>query len=120
MILIIGGAYQGKLTYAVKEYGLSEDECFDLAGGCPDKEYRCFYHLEAFLRTLPDAEEALKKLMPYIKNSIVISREVGCGIVPTDASERQYREAHGALLRALCEKAEAVTRIFCGLKEELK
>lgn len=124
MDLIIGGAYQGKLTYAVEKYGFKPDALFDLSSGFPEKAYGCFYHLEALTRRAAEewlsSDELVKKLMPYIKNSIVISREVGCGIVPTDASERQYREAHGALLRALCEKAEAVTRIFCGLKEELK
>ena len=33
MVLIFGGAYQGKLTWAVQQYGLRADELCDLAHG---------------------------------------------------------------------------------------
>ncbi len=117
MELIIGGAYQGKLTYAVKKYGLSEEELFDLAEGLPEREYRCYYHLEALsLRGL--APEEILALIP--ENAVVISREIGAGLVPMDPFLRLRREAHGAVLRALAERACSVTRIFCGLAEKLK
>lgn len=29
MVLITGGAYQGKLDYARKEYGITEEDVFD-------------------------------------------------------------------------------------------
>ena len=49
MKLIIGGAYQGKLTWAVEQFGLAPDTLCDLAQGFqPGK--RCYYHLEAFTR----------------------------------------------------------------------
>ena len=49
MKLIIGGAYQGKLTWAVEQFGLTPDMLCDLAQGFqPGK--RCYYHLEAFTR----------------------------------------------------------------------
>ena len=124
MELIIGGAYQGKLTYAVNKYGFPKEELFDLSSGFPEGEYACFYHLEALTRLasgegLP-GEEIAKRLLPHIKNSVVISREIGCGIVPMDPGERLYREAHGTVLRLLAENAGAVTRIFCGIEEKLK
>ena len=76
MDLIIGGAYQGKCTFAAEKYGLAAE--------------------------------------------VVISREIGSGVVPIDAGERAWRERHGRLLRQLAEQAGHVYRIFCGLTEELK
>ena len=124
MDLIIGGAYQGKLTYAVEKYGFKPDELFDLSSGFPEKAYGCFYHLEALTRRAAEewlsSDELVKKLMPYIKNSVIISREIGCGIVPMEKNERLYRELHGSVLRRIAEEADSVTRIFCGLPEVLK
>lgn len=124
MDLIIGGAYQGKLTYAVEKYGFKPDELFDLSSGFPEKACGCFYHLEAITRRAAEeglpSDELVKKLMPHIKNSVIISREIGCGIVPMEPIERLYRELHGSVLRALASEADSVTRIFCGLPEVLK
>ena len=117
MELIIGGAYQGKLTYAVKKYGFSKEDLFDLAEGLPGREYRCYYHLEALSRRGLSSAEILA-LIP--ENAVVISREIGAGIVPMDPAERLWREAHGAVLRALAERADSVTRIFCGFAEVIK
>ena len=42
MKLILGGAYQGKLTWAVEQFGLAPDTLCDLAQGFqPGK--RCYY-----------------------------------------------------------------------------
>lgn len=124
MELIIGGAYQGKLTWAVKEWGFSEDELFDLCEGFPSRAFACLYHLEALSKKACmeglDAEAMLERLLPFIEDSTVISREIGCGIVPMDGFNRLWREQHGRLLSLLSSRAVRVTRIFCGLSEVLK
>ena len=124
MELIIGGAYQGKLTWAVKEKGFDASGLFDLSEGFPTCAFSCFYHLEALSRRAVEeglsADEMLDRLAPFIENSIVISREIGSGIVPMDAFERLWREQHGRLLAMLASRADRVTRIFCGLAEVLK
>lgn len=124
MELIIGGAYQGKLTYAKNKYGFTDGELFDLSSGFPEGGYACFYHLEALTKSAAaeglSPEGTVKALMPHIKNAVVISREIGCGIVPMEPEERLYRETHGAVLRMLASEAASVTRIFCGLEERLK
>ena len=51
---------------------------------------------------------------------VVVSREVGSGVVPMDAGERDWRERHGVLLQELARRAVHVRRVFCGLTEELK
>lgn len=124
MELIIGGAYQGKLSFAVKEKGFSEAELCDLSKGFAVRAFSCFYHLEALSRRAVEegmsADEMLEKLAPFIENSVVISREIGSGIVPMDAFERLWREEHGRLLSMLASRAERVTRVFCGIAEVLK
>ena len=124
MILIIGGAYQGKLTWAVNEYGLCESSLYDLSGGMPESAHSCFYHLEALTKAAYKsgigANELYSELSPFIGGSVVISREIGSGIVPMDADDRAWREMHGVLLKMLAHDADSVIRIFCGLPEVLK
>ena len=133
MDLIIGGAYQGKLTYAAEHYALSPDEIFDLAEiqTLPvlkedfPKNCRCFFHLEALTKKAAaqknfSPEEFLKSLPETFFDAIIVSREIGSGIVPTDAFERAYREFHGSVLSLLTKRSESVIRIFCGLPEVLK
>ena len=111
MVLIIGGAWQGKLTWAKKEYHLTASDICDLAEGfVPGK--RCYTHWEALTARGERAE------LPA--DAIVIAREIGSGVVPADAAERAWRERHGQSLQALAQQAERVVRIFCGLPEELK
>ena len=121
MILIVGGAWQGKLTWAVKEFGFTPEELCDLASGAPTPDApmpgrRCYYHLEELTRR----EEHPERYLPLWQDAVVISREIGCGIVPMKPEERAWRERHGTLLRCLAQRSEKVYRVFCGLTEEWK
>lgn len=115
MDLILGGAYQGKLTWVAAQYGLREGDVCDLARE-PVRPARCYTHLEA-LTAQGDGQDALPLLLAA---EAVISREIGCGVVPVERQQRQWRERHGKLLRRLAQESGHVYRIFCGLKEELK
>lgn len=115
MDLIIGGAYQGKCTFAAEKYRLTAADICDLATDAPAPA-RCYVHLEALTRR-GEAAEALPLLLAA---EVVVAREIGSGVVPIDAGERAWRERHGRLLRQLAEQAGHVYRIFCGLTEELK
>ena len=111
MVLIVGGAYQGKLSWAVKEYHLTDDDICDLATGfVPGK--RCYFHLEELTRRNEPAD--------FPPDAIVVAQEIGGGIVPLSGAERAWRERHGACLQELASQAERVVRIFCGLPEVLK
>lgn len=116
MQLVLGGAYQGKLTWAVKEYHIAQDEVLDLALHDPAPGYRCYTHLEVLTRRDLNPRQCAE----LFASAVVISREIGGGIVPLDAAERAWRERHGAMLQTLAARAQRVTRVFCGLTEELK
>lgn len=111
MILVIGGAYQGKLTWAKAQFDLRDGDCCDLAKGFEGGK-RCYYHLEAATRR--------GEMPPFPEDAVVIAREVGCGVVPMDGGERAWRERHGAALQALAKRADRVYRVFCGLGERLQ
>lgn len=111
MVLIIGGACQGKLTWAIREYGLRENDLCDLAlEYVPGK--RLYYHLEAATQR--------GSVPVFPADAILIAREVGSGVVPVDPEQRAFRERHGVVLRQLAERSERVVRVFCGIGEDLK
>ena len=113
MILIIGGAFQGKLAYALKAYNLTENDVCDLAISDPVPGCKCYRHLEALSRRNND----ITRFLLLFEDAVVIARQVNGGIVPM---ERTWRERYGIILQQLAKKAEHVTRVFCGIAEELK
>ena len=119
MILILGGAWQGKLTWAAS-HGMV-GPVFDLKDGWPEAPVRCCRQLDKFhVEGSETAQQVLDRLLPLTRDAFVISREIGSGVVPLDAAERRWREVHGAVLQGLAARAEHVSRIFCGLEERLK
>ena len=46
---------------------------------------------------------------------ILISDEIGYGIVPFDKEERFYRELTGRIMCEVAKKANSVERIICGI-----
>ena len=119
MDLVIGGAYQGKRDYAVKEYALSEDEIYSCReDGAPDWNRRCLEHLERYVwycvsRGIPVEEQPRE-------DAVILCDDIFCGVVPIDPTERAWREETGRLLGRLSKRAEHVTRLFCALPLQLK
>lgn len=111
MIFIIGGAYQGKTAYAKDRFG---------------EEYRILnqYHLkvkEQLKQGLNPMEEASRLLEAgETETLIIISDEIGYGLVPVDAFERAYREQTGRVHCFLAAKAEQVIRVVCGVGNRIK
>ncbi|MGD9157866.1 MAG: bifunctional adenosylcobinamide kinase/adenosylcobinamide-phosphate guanylyltransferase [Desulfobacteraceae bacterium] len=59
--------------------------------------------------------------LPNIKGRIVlVSNEVGMGIVPENKLARSYRDAAGAMNRKIAEKADKVVITFSGMPMVLK
>lgn len=51
---------------------------------------------------------------------IIICDEIGCGIVPLEKSDRDYRENVGRIMCRVVERAEHVERLICGIPQRLK
>ena len=112
MILIIGGAGQGKLAYVLEKTGYTADQ---VARTPEEARARPVF---AGLEDWPELDEA--GLLSANPEVILICDEVGCGVVPVDPAQRARREAVGRLCCRLAKRAARVERIFCGLPMVLK
>ena len=125
MDLVVGGAYQGKLHWAMKEYNIAQEEVFDCAGGISaDEPQRCLFHMEEFcwwcIRCGLDPIEEIQKKEPMWRDAVIVCRDIGQGVVPMDHAQRIWREANGRMVSWLAARANRVTRVLCGLPQVLK
>lgn len=124
MEMIIGGACQGKGAYAEKIYPeihwtdgetCPEEELFQAEG---IKNFHTF--IRRALKEEKDVCSLSLKLAEKNPDVILISDEVGYGVVPMDAFERAYREAVGRVCTDLAAKSRRVTRVVCGIGTVIK
>lgn len=125
MIMIIGGSYQGKLQFAIQKFSVPEEKIYQ--GIFPAEENQepvIINGLNTLVRKLmeqeTDPEEEILKQMKGFPNAIVITDEIGSGIVPMDRLEIRFREQVGRIQVRLAENASEVYRIVCGLPQKLK
>lgn len=126
MRMIIGGAYQGKLDYGKRLYPditwIDGNECdFEELEQCGG-----IYNFHLYIRRIMQDDHELMLLqrltgLPKINPDIVIiSQEIGYGIVPIDPFERRYREQVGRSCTELAKNSERVERVICGLGTVIK
>lgn len=124
MILIIGGAYQGKRDFAKDAFHLEEGAIFTCQGSEIDFSAPCIDRLEEFtlscVREGKDALAILKDHLSELEDSILICQDIFCGVVPMEAEHRQWRNVTGQVCQLLSRNASRVSRIFCGLEQRLK
>ena len=126
MILVFGGAYQGKLEYVLETYDLSNDDVYrcDRESVQIDYDKKVIYGLEKFVFACVkegfDARELILRDMDKLDNKILIFDDISQGIVPLDKDERAWREASGRCMVALGKLADEVVRVFCGLGTKIK
>lgn len=125
MILIFGGAYQGKLDYVREKYGVAKT-VFHCTDSIVEIDFSCdvinSLHLLvlAQFRNGINTEEYLAKNMDALQAKIIISDDISCGVVPVDREMRLWREATGRAMNFLARHSNEVVRIFCGLGAKLK
>ena len=120
MILIIGGAYQGKLDFAKEAFGIPETEVYTCASGEIDFSKRCIYKIEDFTYENQDPIAYFQANKELWQNSVLILKDIFCGVVPVGAENRAWRQRTGRLAQYLSKEATQVSRIFCGLEQRLK
>ncbi len=124
MELIVGGAYQGKLSYAKALHPevtwLDGKVCTweELLLGAGVYDFQAFIRREMQEGTLP--EDLAKRLLLENPKLVVVSCEVGCGVVPVDAFDREYREKVGRICTELAAGSRRVHRVICGIGTVLK
>ncbi len=104
MILVIGGKNQGKTDFVRENFG--------------DKRVLNRFHLLVRERmTEGKAENIINEALSF---DVVISDEIGGGIVPVDRFEREWRETTGRALCDLARQADAVYRLCAGIPIRIK
>lgn len=125
MILIFGGAYQGKLEYALDNFNMTEKDVFHCKEAAVlDLSFKVISNLENFVMgCVKEEKEAKELLLEYgeaLEDKIIIVTDISQGIVPMDPAQRNWREMVGRTMLYLGGKAEKVIRVFCGLGQEIK
>lgn len=124
MEMIIGGAFQGKSSYAKKKYPEIKWE----SGADANEELllqaKGILHFEDYIRRELKEGRSLEmlaeKLIQKNQELVIVCDEVGYGVVPVDAFDREYRETVGRVCTKLAAASKKVTRIVCGIGMVIK
>ena len=123
MILVFGGAYQGKTDYAVKEFGRST-VCDLSESGEPDFTKEIITGIDAFASRLTaggeNPSEYFESRRDLWEDSVLVVTDTSQGVVPMDKEVRAAREANVRLITYLAGEAEQVHRVFCGIGKRIK
>lgn len=130
MRLVIGGYAQGKLQYVTEQFSeirIYTEENYQRLGSKGETKPVVINHLHTIIRkelaqgtTVLQLEQRLDMLMEAYPELILISDEIGCGIVPMEKEERRIREETGRLLTRCAKYAERVERVICGIPCRIK
>lgn len=120
MVLIIGGAYQGKLDFAKQTFSVTDEDIFTCNGGEIDFSRKCIDKIEEFTWGKEDPVGYFKTHRQQWQDSILILQDIFCGVVPMGKENRSWRDNTGRLAQYLAGEANRVSRIFCGLEQRIK
>lgn len=124
MEMIIGGAYQGKAAYAKEQYPdlnwvsgelVSESELMTAQGVLDFQKY-----IRRELKEDREVSDLAERIISVNPKLVIVSQEVGYGVVPVDAFDRKYREAVGRVCTKLAAYSNKVTRVVCGIGSVIK
>lgn len=126
MVMVTGGAFQGKRDCLKRLYGFSD---YDTISGadCPLESVftaAAVSDYQELVRRLitenTDVSGFTERFCRENPNAAVTIREIGCGIIPLERSERIYREEVGKAGCIIASHSETVLRVFCGIPEVIK
>lgn len=124
MEMIIGGAFQGKSAYAEQKYpdkawisggSASEEDLLRAEGVIGFHEY-----IRKEMKAGKDVSGLAGRLIRENPGVVLVSDEVGYGVVPVDAFDRAYREAVGRVCTELAAFSSRVVRVVCGIGTVIK
>lgn len=124
MKMVLGGAHQGKRRYAEALYGSLE--WVDGSTCLFEEIYKCegIFHFEEYIRRLMQENQCLEGFVDSVaernKDLVIVTNEIGCGLVPVDSFDREYREQAGRICTMLAALSERVDKVVCGLGTKLK
>ena len=124
MILVFGGAYNGKKDFIKEKFNINEEDIFYCSDGeiYFSKKVICGLHKFTYNNTLKNKSslEYIKENINLFKDKIIISDEISSGIVPLKKEDRMWREETGRCLQYLSKESSCVYRVFCGISTIIK
>lgn len=141
MELYIGGYAQGKFSYVSEKYQKSKviderdikeifafftGQDFVFKGNLKEEVliwnhfHLCMKKCLALGISPEEIKKKIGKISKKVKKFIIISDEIGNGIVPMEKQERRYREETGRMLEFIAKNSEKVERILCGIPQKIK
>lgn len=118
MIFVFGGEFSGKGRYVKDTFSVDDIVDYDAprerlktAGAVRD------FHLliRKIMLEGGDIKTEINRIIEDNPGIIIISNEIGYGVVPLDKADREYREAVGRAGCYLAKRAESVIRVVCGI-----
>ena len=127
MILVFGGAYNGKLSFVKEKFNISDEEVLTL-NNIDDLEIdfskKVIYKFQNLTYKMSlENQDPLKYIMEnesLFKDKIIISDDICEGIVPLKKEDRIWRENTGKCLQYLSKNSKEVYRVFCGIPMVIK
>ena len=126
MKMLIGVHAQGKLSLSRARTGFAIEEICN-GESCPLDAVPCqpvVYRLHLLIRRLliagSDPLEWAERLFAENPDALIVTDEVGYGIVPADPFERAWREAVGRVCCLLAQRSERVERVVAGIPQLIK
>ena len=128
MILVFGGAYNGKLDFVKEKFNIHNDDVFNVNDDLKDLEIDYSkkvinkFHKLTYKFSLEN-----KNLLQFIienkelfKDKIIISDDISEGIDPLKKEDRTWRESNGKCLQYISKNSSEVFRVFCGIPMVIK
>lgn len=124
MILVTGGAYQGKTGYVREKFGISSAADSSQCAFDDVAKAECISGYHKLVKRLINADidpiVFTEKLCSENSDAIIIVDEIGSGIIPIEKEERLWREAVGRCGCILAQQSDTVVRMVCGIPHALK
>lgn len=126
MIFVTGGCFQGKQQWVLQN---CQVQPFRVADGAvcsmeAIKSAGVLDHFHLLVRRWMQAgkipADETEKILSDNPDSVIITDEIGSGIVPLDVKERKWREVHGRICCQLAGRADAVFRVIAGIGQKIK
>lgn len=124
MILVFGGAYNGKIDFVKEKFNITEDEIFYCSDDNIDfsKKVICGLHKFTYNNVLKNINslDYIKSNVNLLEEKIIICDEISSGIVPLKKEDRLWREETGRCLQYLSKESSFIYRVFCGIPTRIK
>lgn len=126
MIFVIGGSFNNKLEFVLEKFNLSLDDVYESNELKNYRGERIINNFHEIVKGLSlegrSLEEIMKSVDELLKREdlIIISDEIGYGIVPIKKEDRLFRELNGRVSCYIANKADEVFRVMYGIGNRIK